>query len=185
MQRILFPTFLILTLVELVFEVRLSKRNSENLQKQGAREIAPGTLPLMTALYMLMYAGAICEFAWLRKSISIPQFAGFAGLYVLAKALKYWSVKSLGPYWTMKVLIVPGTRVVVSGPYRWIRHPNYVAVLMEIAGTTLSGRAYITCLGVLVLFAFVLYHRIRREEEALAGYTDYSGNMAGKRRFVP
>lgn len=185
MQQILFPIFLILTLIELGFEVRLSRRNSKNLLKQGAREIAPGTLPLMTALYVLMYAGAICEFLWLRKSISVPVFCGFGVLYAGAKALKYWAVKSLGPFWTMKVLIVPGSHAVVSGPYRWIRHPNYVAVLMEIAGTTLSGKAYITCLGVLVLFSIVLYHRIRREEEALAGYTDYSGSMAGKRRFVP
>jgi methyltransferase len=182
---LLFPSFLLATLIELIFEMRLSKHNSEKLLQQGAVEYAAGTLPFMAGLYVLMYVGAIAEFFFLKRPIPVSWFAGFLLLYVAAKALKFWAVHTLGRYWTMKVLIVPGTKTVDSGPYRWVRHPNYVAVLMEIAGTTLPGKALWTCLGVLVLFSFVLYHRIRLEEEALTRQTDYSGAMGKKRRFVP
>lgn len=181
----LFPAFLLFTLIELIFEVKLSNRNSRKLQQQGAVEVCHGTLPLMTALYVLMYVGAVFEFFYFKRDVSTTWFAGFVAIYAAAKALKFWAVASLGPFWTMRVLVVPGAKAVVTGPYRWIRHPNYVAVLMEIAGTTLPGKAVWTCLTVLVLFCIVLYHRIRREEEALTGHTDYSGSMSGKRRFVP
>ena len=181
--RFLFPAFLLLSLVELIFEVRLSRRNSAELVKQGAIQIAPATLPIMTALYVLMYVGAFAEFFYGKREIPWIWFTGFVALYLAAKALKFWAVSSLGPYWTMKVLVVPGSKTVTAGPYRWIRHPNYAAVLMEIAGTTLPGKALWTCVLVLALFCGVLYYRIRSEENALAGHTDYSKSMARKRRF--
>lgn len=181
--RFLFPAFLLLSLVELIFEVRLSRRNSAALVKQGAVEAAPATLPIMTGLYVLMYIGALAEYIYMKREIPWVWFSGFVALYLAAKALKFWAVSSLGPCWTMKVLVVPGSKAVTTGPYRWIRHPNYWAVLMEIAGTTLPGKALWTCALVLALFCGVLYYRIRSEENALAGHTDYSKSMAGKRRF--
>lgn len=184
-SQVLFPIFLVLSLAELIFELGLSRRNSAALVARGAVEVAPRTLPVMTALYVLMYAGAWTEYVYLRKPVPASWFAGFAALYLAAKVLKFWAVTSLGPYWTMKVLVVPGARAVTSGPYRWIRHPNYIAVLMEIAGTTLPGKAFWTCSVVLALFCAVLYYRIRSEENALSGHTDYSDSMAMKRRFLP
>ena len=183
--RLLFPAFLLVSIVELIFEVRLSRRNSAALVRQGALNVAPRTLPIMTALYVLMYAGTWLEYLYLRMPVSLSWFAGAGAVYIAAKLLKFWAVRSLGPYWTMKVLVLPGSKTVTTGPYRWIRHPNYVAVLMEIAGTTLAGRAFWTCMTVLALFCVVLYYRIRVEEDTLAGHTDYANSMTMKRRFLP
>ena len=177
--------FLAITALELGYEVRVSRRNSAELLRRGAVDVAPAILPLMTTLYAAMYAGAALEFH-LRGGILSPlTFAAFLALYVAGKGLKFWAVTSLGGYWTMKVLVVPGSKVVTRGPYRYVRHPNYIAVLMEIAGTTLAGNAWITCAVILALFSIVLYYRIRSEEQALAGHTDYTEAMAAKRRFLP
>ncbi|HSP07335.1 MAG TPA: hypothetical protein VLR94_09165, partial [Acidobacteriota bacterium] len=100
--RFLFPAFLLLSLVELIFEVRLSRRNSAELVKRGAVEAAPATLPIMTALYVLMYVGALAESIYMKREIPWVWFSCFAALYLAAKALKLWAVSSLGPYWTMK-----------------------------------------------------------------------------------
>src|SRR4051812_37042615 len=128
----LYPAFLIVSIVELLFEVRISRRNSTALLKEGAKEVSPRTLPAMTALYVVMYGAGLIEHYSAKRNVSIMWFAAFLALYATAKALKAWAVTSLGRYWTMKVLIVPGTQVVTSGPYRWIRHPNYISVILEI-----------------------------------------------------
>lgn len=185
MKDWLYPVFLLCTLIELMFEIRLSRRNSTELLRQGAKEIAPGILRIMIGLYVLIYIGSVIEYYISHSSVTLSWFAGFLGLYAAAKALKFWAVSSLGRFWTMRVLVVPGSSAVTTGPYRWIRHPNYVAVLGEIAGTTLPGRAVWTCLTVLALFGVALYYRIRSEEKALADCTDYSRSMAAKRRFLP
>jgi methyltransferase len=85
----------------------------------------------------------------------------------------------------MKVLIVPGTQTVNRGPYRWIRHPNYIAVIIEVIALPMIGKAFITAIVVTVLFSILLFLRIKAEEQALIEYTDYGKTMTGKRRFIP
>lgn len=171
--------------LEMIWESRISARNSAELLRKGAKEIAPWIFPVMAFLYVLMYVGSFVEYTYMNRQITEWWSVSFCSLFVMAKLLKLWAVKSLGPCWTMKVLVVPGAEVVKSGPYRFIRHPNYIAVLMEIAATTLLGRAYGTFAAVFVLFSVVLRFRIRSEEAALAAHTDYAGKMTGLRRFVP
>jgi methyltransferase len=80
---------------------------------------------------------------------------------------------------------LPQGKTVSRGPYRWIRHPNYVAVLLEIAATCLLGKCFLTFFIIAGSFAVVLWWRIRAEEKALRKYTDYSTNMSAKGRFLP
>lgn len=169
----------------MLVEVRISARNSSRLLQKGAKEIAPQILPLMTVLYILMFLGSFLEYLFAARAISFLWTIGFGGLFLLAKALKFWAVSTLGPHWTMKVLILPENEVITTGPYRWIRHPNYLAVLMEIAGTVLLGKCYITFVTVFLSFLLVLFYRIRAEEDALLRYTNYGSQMAFKSRFLP
>jgi len=87
-------------------------------------------------------------------------------------ALRYWVVKSLRWRWTTRVLCLPGERVVCSGPYRWLRHPNYLAVVVEIAALPLVHTAWLTALVFSIANAVVLHTRIRVEDEALARCSD-------------
>jgi methyltransferase len=177
--------FLAITALEILFETWISARNSRALLQRGAVEIAPALLPIMAILYALMYFGSLAEFLWIPKQVSLTWILVFALLYCFAKILKFWAIASLGSYWTMRVLILPQSNVVTGGPYKWIRHPNYVAVLMEIAATTLIGKAFVTFVVVIALFSVTLVFRIQQEEAALKKYTDYAGRMGVRRRFLP
>jgi methyltransferase len=182
---VLYPIIAIIFFLISLFEVAISRKNSNALIEKGAIDVAPHLLPLMVAVYGLKFAGSLIEYFITKPDLSILWAAIFVGLLIAAKALKFWAVSTLGPYWSMKVLIVPGTQTVNHGPYRWIRHPNYVAVMMEIIALPLIGKAFITATVVTILFAILLYLRINAEEQALIEYTDYDKTMTGKRRFIP
>jgi methyltransferase len=173
----LYPVILLVMFIELLVEVWISIRNSKELIQRGAVEIAPALLPIMALIYALKFAGSLLEYYW--KSPDLPGLwlIIFVGLLLAAKGLKFWAVSSLGRYWTMRVLIVPGTDVVTKGPYRWIRHPNYAAVVMEVLAVPLIGKAFITCTVVTILISIALIFRIRAEEKALLNYTNYREKM--------
>ena len=89
-------------------------------------------------------------------------------LFLLAQLLRYWAILSLGDYWNTRVLIVPGTTLVRRGPYRYLRHPNYVVVAVEITTLPLIFGAWVTALVFSALNAALLYVRIKTENRALA-----------------
>jgi methyltransferase len=177
--------FLLFNFLEMIGETLLSARNSRDLLRRGAIEIGPALLPVMAVLYVLMYIGSLLEFLGHSRSISVVWASIFVLLYCLAKALKFWAIGSLGRFWTMRVLIVPDSTVVKTGPYKWIRHPNYIAVLMEIAATTLLGKCFLTFVVVIILFSVTLVFRIRGEEEGLERHTNYGDTMTVRNRFIP
>ena len=88
-------------------------------------------------------------------------------LFVLAKALKFWAIASLGFRWTFRVLVPPGEPLVARGPYAWLRHPNYVAVFGEIGGMAVTVGAPVTGILSLMTFALLVKRRISVEEKAL------------------
>jgi methyltransferase len=177
--------FLVFNVLEMLGEYWISARNSRTLLQKGAVEIAPFLLPVMATLYGVMYFGGLAEHLFFRREVSPAWAISFGVLFCLAKALKFWAIASLGSFWTMRVLILPKSSVVTAGPYRWIRHPNYVAVLMEIAATTLIGKCFYTFAVVIILFSVTLVSRIQYEERALKEYTDYSDQMGVRHRFLP
>src|SRR5262249_3304919 len=128
-----YPAFLLVAALEMLWESYISSRNSARLLQRGAIEIQPGVFPIMVLLYVLLFAGSLIEFQVMHRVVSSNWIVLFCGLFLLAKALKLWAVSSLGSFWTMKVLILPGSKTIKIGPYRWLRHPNYLAVLVEIA----------------------------------------------------
>jgi len=154
-------------------ETGISMRNSSRLIRQGAIEVSPIIFRLMALLYIWMYVGSFWEWFVFRRPLSSTWISGFGLLFVAAKLLKFLAVRALGVYWTMRVLIIPGTKVVATGPYKWMRHPNYAAVLMEIAATTLIGKSFLTFAAVFSLFCIVLIFRIRGEETALRKFTNF------------
>ncbi len=89
-------------------------------------------------------------------------------LFLLVQPLRYWAIFSLGEYWNTRVLVVPGTRLVRRGPYRYLRHPNYVVVAVEILTFPLIFGGWFTALIFSILNAALLYVRIREENRALA-----------------
>jgi methyltransferase len=181
----IYPAFVLFILVESLVEAAISRKNSSALIAKGAIDVAPYLLPLMVLLYIFQFAGSVFEYYKAARVVSLSWLILFGLIVLAAKALKFWAISSLGSFWTMKVLIVPGSQAVTTGPYRWIRHPNYIAVVTESLALPIMGKAYLTTVGVALVFSCLLFLRIRAEEQALMQFTDYSKTMATKRRFIP
>jgi methyltransferase len=142
-------------------ELWLSNRNTRLLMAQGAKEHSPGHYPLIVAVHAL-WLGALW---WLAPGWPIDGF--WFALFVLIELTRIWVVASLGSRWTTRIIILPNEPLVRRGPYRWVRHPNYLVVIAEIAVLPLVFGLWLVALLFSLLNALVLSVRIREENHAL------------------
>jgi len=160
--------FAIALVAQRLVELRISARHAAVLRERGAVEYGRGHYPLLVLVHTLLPLGMIME-AWFLGARPGPWWPLWASLFALAQGLRYAAIRALGTYWNVRVLVVPGAPLVRSGPYRWLRHPNYVAVVIELISAPMLFGAWRTALLVTLLNAAVLTLRIRCEERALAG----------------
>jgi methyltransferase len=109
-------------------------------------------------------------------------YVSFGGA-LASQLLRYWAISTLGERWNTRIIFVPGATPVTEGPYRFIRHPNYVAVILEFVFLPLIHGGYLTALVFSLGNAALLYVRIRAEEQALGA--EYQQAFAGRPRFLP
>jgi methyltransferase len=182
------PSYLLFVAAAIVVAIAervYAAANERRLLRDGGEEVAPWVFRLMAPIYTLLFVAAPLEQALRGGLPKASVVMLMAGLFLAAKALKLWAVLHLRDAWTMRVVLPRTFRVVASGPYRFMRHPNYVAVLGEIVALPLVGGAFITALAGGALFALLLVFRIRSEERALLTRPEYAALMGGKRRFLP
>ena len=150
----------------MLVELQLSRSNERRLRAAGAIEPADDVYRIMQVAYPLAFVLMGIEGA-LRASVS-PRLV-LLGLLVfgLAKAIKFWAIASLGSRWSFRVLVLPGAPLVTGGPYQWLRHPNYIGVMGELAGIAISLSAVVTGVISLAAFGWILWQRIAVEERAL------------------
>ena len=149
-------------------EAVVAARHDRALRALGAVEPAGDVYRAMQVAYPAAFLAMLAEGAWRGVRVDIVASAG-ASLFIVAKALKYWAMASLGTRWTFRVLVPPGSRRIVRGPYRWIAHPNYVAVALELAGVALAMHASVAGPIAVAGFGYLMLRRVRIEEKALAG----------------
>ncbi|WP_406379383.1 isoprenylcysteine carboxyl methyltransferase family protein [Streptomyces sp. NBC_00197] len=158
---------------ERVAELVVARRNERWSVARGATVAGQGHYPAMVALHTGLLAGCLAE-VWLAGRPFVPALT-WPMLAVLAAAqgLRWWCIRSLGPRWNTRVIVVPGLPLVAKGPYRWrrLRHPNYVAVVAEGVALPLVHTAWVTAVVFTVLNAVLLRVRIRCENRALASAT--------------
>jgi methyltransferase len=147
-------------------ELVLSLFNERQLRAKGAIEPPGDVIATMRWAYPVSFVAMAVEGALVGPSPA-PILLGGLALFGFAKALKLWAISSLGSRWSYRVLILPGAPLVTSGPYRFIAHPNYLAVVGELVSVAMIVGAPIT--GVLATFAFgmLMRARIRVEDKAL------------------
>jgi len=165
------------------FELWLSARHARRLLARGGFEVGRGHYPPMAALHTA-FLGA-CALEVLALDRPFPGALGWSCLGVAAGAqmLRYWCVATLGDRWSTRIIVVPGAPPVTSGPYRWLRHPNYLAVAVEMAAVPLIHGAWLTAIAFSAANAAVLFVRIRAEEQALGD--PYAEAFSDRPRFVP
>ncbi|MFH8756900.1 isoprenylcysteine carboxyl methyltransferase family protein [Streptomyces atroolivaceus] len=153
---------------ERLAELAVALRNARWSLARGGTEAGRGHYPVMVALHTALLAACLAE-AWLAGRPFLPwlgwtMVAGVAA----AQGLRWWCVRTLGRRWNTRVIVVPGLPLVTGGPYRWLRHPNYVAVAAEGAALPLVHGAWVTAVLFTVLNAALMTVRIRCEDAALA-----------------
>ncbi|MEV0040415.1 isoprenylcysteine carboxyl methyltransferase family protein [Streptomyces sp. NPDC050804] len=153
--------------VERVAELVVARRNTRWSLERGAVERGQGHYPPMVVLHTALLLGAPAE-VWLTGRPFDPALGWtMFAVAVAAQGLRWWCIRTLGPRWNTRVLVVPGLPLVTGGPYRLLRHPNYVAVVAEGLALPLVHGAWITALVFTVLNAALLTVRIRCENGAL------------------
>ncbi|MEZ0071123.1 isoprenylcysteine carboxyl methyltransferase family protein [Planotetraspora sp. GP83] len=155
---------------ERLAELVVARRNARWSLARGGVVAGRGHYPWMVALHTGLLAGCLLE-VWLADRPFVPALGWpMLGLVVAAQGLRWWCVSALGHQWNTEVIVVPGLPLVNRGPYRfrWLRHPNYVAVAVEGAALPLVHSAWLTAAAFTVLNAALMVVRIRCENAALA-----------------
>ena len=153
-----------------LFELVLARRNERRARARGAVERGQGHYLLIVALHTLWLVSTLVE--GLLRGPEPPAFwPVLAALFLLVQPLRYWAIFSLGERWNTKILVLPGEKPVRRGPYKYLDHPNYVVVVVEILTFPLIFGAWITALAFTILNAAILSVRIREENRALSEFS--------------
>jgi len=146
-------------LAELVY----SEHNTRALLKRGAHEEGRGHYPLIVVFHVLWFAAVI---GFLPQPASIHWVP--LGLLAVFQVLRFWVLVTLGPYWTTRIITLPGAPLVRTGPYQFVRHPNYLVVMGEIALLPLVFGEIPVAVAFSIVHAGLIWWRIRSEDAALS-----------------
>ncbi len=178
---------LLLTLVafERLAELQISRGHQQQLARRGIAKHPDPQFSWMVALHAGVLAGAILEVIAFRRPFVPAMGASMGLLLVLATALRWWAIRALGAHWNVEVMASGPLGVITSGPFHWVRHPNYLAVWVEMAALPLIHTAWITALVATAGNTWILRHRLRIEEPVLDSDPTYRATMVRKPRFLP
>jgi methyltransferase len=182
-SELLYLIFLGAVSIERLVELAVSRRNARRAFAQGGVEVGQRHFRVMAVMHTAFLAACALEVALLDRPF--PGLPGYAALLLalLAQGMRAWVIATLGERWNVRIIVVPGAPPVASGPYRYLRHPNYAAVIVEMVALPMIHGAWLTALVFSALNAAVLYVRIRAEEEALG--PAYAAELGGLPRLLP
>ena len=152
---------LVVVTVQRIYELGLARRNTQRLLAAGAHEIGGSHYPVMVALHATWLA-TLWIFGW-NRSLVLP----FVALYLLLQVGRVWVLRTLGPRWTTRIIVLPGAPRVTAGPYRFFDHPNYVVVALELPCVSLALGLWLHAFVFGVLNLAMLSWRIRVENDGL------------------
>jgi methyltransferase len=178
-------SLLVLVGIERLAELGISRRNQRQLEKQGVRKIPEPHFRWMVLLHTGVLVGAGAEVLFLHRPL-IPALAiPMVAMFVLSNVLRWWVIRILAGHWNVEVMESSRVGVVTSGPYRWVRHPNYVGVVAEVFSLPMIHTAWITAILGTLGYLEILRRRLRVEDGFLMSNPAYRLAMGGKPRFLP
>ncbi|WJY27839.1 MULTISPECIES: isoprenylcysteine carboxyl methyltransferase family protein [Sporosarcina] len=168
----LFWILFLIVVCQRLAELAVAKSNEKRMKAQGAYEVGARHYPAIVLLHTAFFVSLLLE-VLIRKPPLSPVWGLLLAVFLLTQVLRIWCLASLGKYWNTKIIILPGADVVMRGPYRFIRHPNYVIVATEILVLPLIFGAWITAILFTLLNIWMMSVRIPEEERALKEATNY------------
>ena len=152
--------------LERLAELVVAKRNLTWAKAHGGREYGFGHYPFMVVLHTALLVACLVEAS--HRPFNPALGWTMLVLVIAAQGLRWWCIAVLGPRWNTRIIVIPGLPLVHRGPYRWLSHPNYVAVVLEGIALPLVHTAWLTAISFTVVNAGLLWVRIRAENAALA-----------------
>jgi methyltransferase len=184
-MTVAYISLLVLVGIGRLGELVISRRNQRQLEKQGSHKIPEPHFRFMVLLHASVLVGAGVEVLFLHRPL-IPALAiPMAALFVLSNVLRWWVIRALAGRWNVEVMDSSRVGVVSSGPYRWVRHPNYVGVVAEVFSLPMIHTAWITAIVGTLGYLEILRRRLRVEDSVLLADPAYRLAMGGKPRFFP
>jgi methyltransferase len=166
-------------------EVRISKRHQQELYGRGASRVSEPKFRWMVLLHAGVLIGAASEVTYFRRPflplLAVPMFL----IFLAANGVRWWVIRTMGEHWNVQIMNSTGLGVVTTGPFQFVRHPNYCAVFVEMLALPLIHTAWITAILGTVAHTFVLARRIEAEEKVLLTSSEYRVAMGRKPRFIP
>ena len=183
--KYIFSGIVVAVILQRLVEVRLSDRHKAEILKRGGQEHGDNLLGAVKVLQVSWWIAMIVE-VWYLDRPFMPVLAAVALTATIAgQILRYRSMQALQWRWTLPIMTVPGMPVAESGLYRYLRHPNWLGVILEIAFLPLIHSAYLTAIAFSLANAWLMSKRIQTEERALSENTNYAAAFANKPRFIP
>ena len=175
---------LVVALLRLV-ELRISRHHQQQMVARGASKVIDPRFRWMVLVHVCVLLGAALEVVFLHRPF-YPIFAAVCfTIFLASNAVRWWVIRTLGEHWNVQVMNSTGMGVVTTGPFRYVRHPNYAAVFVEMLALPLIHCAWITAIAGTVAHIVVLSQRLATEERVLFSDEHYRAAMSGKPRFVP
>lgn len=176
-----YVALIVLVGLERVAELVVADRNRRWSLTRGGVETGQGHYPLIVVLHIGLLAGALAEVYLLDRPFYPALGFSMLALVGTAQGLRWWCIKTLGHQWNTRVVVVPGLPRVTAGPYRWVPHPNYVAVVVEGVALPMVHTAWLTAVTFTVLNLPLLWWRISVEDRALATLRPPDAPAPGRR----
>ena len=166
-------------------ELRISRRHQQQLAARGARRVADPQFRWMVLVHSAVLIGAALEVILLRRPMLPALAVVMLALFLAANAVRWWVIRTLGQHWNVQVMDSTSLGVIASGPFRFVRHPNYAAVFVELLALPLIHTAWITAVAGSLAHLWVLSKRLAAEDPVLLANPNYRAAMGGKPRFLP
>lgn len=168
-----------------LIELRISRRNYHRMLAGGAVPIPEPHFKWIVMIHSGVLIGAALEVIFLKRPFIPWLAAAMLALFIASNLLRLWVVLSLGQLWSVNVMDSSRMGIVTSGPFRFVRHPNYSGVVLEVISLPLIYTAWLTAVAAALGYCYALSRRVPAEEKVLMANAEYRAVMGNKPRFVP
>jgi methyltransferase len=180
------PFLIVISIIvfQRIIELFIAKRNENWMKIQGAVEFGARHYKYLVVMHGSFFLSLTAEKVLLERGLS-PLWPFIFCLFGLTQLIRVWVISSLGKFWNTKILVLANEKIVKKGPYRFVKHPNYFVVAMELVVVPLLFNAFYTALLFTILNALMMMVRIPEEEKALSTLTEYERTFQDANRFLP